>query len=188
MCLAVILDERVPYVETDSPFPLNVYGTSKLAGEYFARAIAPRHFVVRSSGLYGPAGSSGKGGNFVELMLRLAREDKPIRVVNDQRLTPTYTVDLAEKIVELISNDAYGLYHITSESDCSWYEFAGTIFKMVGLSPNFKPTMTAEFGAKAIRPSYSVLKNFGIRNAKLTEMRSWQDALRDYLKRKGYLQ
>ena len=87
--------KRTPYEETDTPNPLSAYGISKLAGEHFIRYLWPKHYIVRSTGLYGVAGSSGKGGNFVETMLRLARAGKPIRVVDDQVLTPTYTADLA---------------------------------------------------------------------------------------------
>lgn len=112
-------EKRTPYSEEDAPNPLNVYGVSKLAGEYFVRNICPKHFIVRTSELYGVAGSRGKGGNFVETMIRLAKEGRPIRVVSDQVLTPTYTKDLALKLKELIKTEAYGLYHITNSGECS---------------------------------------------------------------------
>jgi dTDP-4-dehydrorhamnose reductase len=175
---------HTPYKENDAPFPVNVYGVSKLAGEYCVRTTCPKHFVVRSSGLYGIAGSSGKGGNFVELMLRLAREKKQIRVVNDQCLTPTYTVDLARKLIELVLTKDYGLYHITSTGQCTWYEFAAEIFRLTGVSPDFEPTITETFGAKAHRPSYSVLEHSGIIRLGLKDTRPWQEALSDYLKEK----
>ena len=113
-------DRRTPYTELDAPSPLNVYGVSKLAGEHLVRQAWEKHYIVRSSGLYGVRGASGKGGNFVELMLRLAHEGKPIKVVNDQRLTPTFTVDLARALVLLLESGKYGLYHVTSEGDCAW--------------------------------------------------------------------
>jgi dTDP-4-dehydrorhamnose reductase len=178
---------RVPYRETDAPFPINVYGVSKLAGEYFVRSLARRHVVVRTSGLYGTAGSSGKGGNFVELMVRLAREERPIRVVDDQRLSPTYTHDLAQKIVELIGSDGYGIYHVTSDGECSWYEFATAIFAACGLAPHVAAVPSAVFEARARRPAYSVLDKAALRHAGLAILRPWQDALADYLARKGYL-
>jgi dTDP-4-dehydrorhamnose reductase len=137
--------------------------------------------------LYGLAGSSGKGGNFIELMLRLAHEGRSLKVVTDQRLSPTYTFDLARKIIELISTEAYGLYHITNECDCSWYEFACTIFEMIHLSPDINPTLTADFGAKASRPFYSVLGNIALHDIGFVSLRPWRDALRDYLAAKGYL-
>lgn len=181
-------NRRRPYTEDDPPWPLNVYGVSKLAGEYFVRNLCPKHFVVRSSGLYGVAGSSGKGGNFVELMLRLAWEGKPIRVVNDQRLAPTYTVDLTRKLVELMATEHYGVYHITNSGDCTWYEFAAEIFELAVLSPDFSPTTSEVFGAKARRPGYSVLKGVKAKEAGLGECRNWKKALHAYLQeRKGLL-
>lgn len=180
-------DRRTPYTEEDLPWPLNVYGASKLAGEYLVRTICPKHFVVRSSGLYGVAGSSGKGGNFVELMLRLAREGKPIRVVNDQVLSPTYTEDLAHKIKQLLHTEAYGLYHLTNNGQCSWYEFAAKIFELMGLEPDFEPTTTAAFGAKAHRPVYSVLAHDRLKRIGLDELRPWMEALYAYLVEKEHL-
>ncbi len=170
-----------PYAEDDPPCPINVYGISKLAGEYFVRYICPQYFIVRSSGLYGVAGSSGKGGNFIELMLRLAREGKDIRVVNDQVLTPTYTVDLARKIVQLIHTQHYGLYHITSAGSCSWYEFASKIFELAGVAANLSPTTTASFGAPATRPAYSVLAHQALARIGLDDLRPWPEALAAYL-------
>ena len=172
---------RTPYTEDDAPWPLSVYGTSKLAGEYFVRNGCPKHFVVRSSGLYGLAGSSGKGGNFVELMLRLAREGKPIRVVDDQRLTPTFTVDLAKKVIELIQTNHYGLHHITSSGDCTWYEFAAKIFQLAGMSPDLSPVTSAEFATKATRPGYSVLAKQRLEKTGLGAPRPWPEALASYL-------
>lgn len=174
-----------PYTEDDLPDPLNVYGTSKLAGEYFVRNVCPRHFVVRTSGLYGIAGSSGKGGNFVETMIRQAAEGRPIRVVCDQTLTPTYTRELARKIQELVQTDAYGLYHITNSGHCSWYEFAREIFRVLGLTPDFGPTTAAEFGRKARRPAYSVLGHNKLRALRLPPLRPWPEALGAYLRERS---
>lgn len=178
---------RVPYTEQDLPLPLGVYGQSKLAGEHFARAYCPKHFIIRTCGLYGVAGSSGKGGNFVETMLRLARAGKSIRVVNDQVLTPTSTRDLSSKVKELVQTGAYGLYHVTNSSSCSWYEFAGKIFELVGVHPDLAPTSTAQFAPKARRPAYSVLAHVNLVAAGLEDMRPWQQALADYLREKGHL-
>ena len=172
---------RTPYTEIDTPHPINVYGIAKLAGEYFVRYILDRYWIVRSQWLYGVAGASGKGGNFVELMLRLAREGRDIKVVDDQVGSPTYTVDLARKIAQLIKTEHYGLYHITNAGECTWYQFACKIWALSGLSPNAEPTTTAAFGATATRPAYSVLDNAALRTIGLDDMRSWQEALRDYL-------
>lgn len=176
-----------PYTEEDPPRPINIYGASKLAGEYFVGTLCPTHFIVRTSGLYGVAGSRGKGGNFVETMIRLAKENKPIRVVKDEVLTPTYTRDLAEKIKELLQTDVYGFYHITNSGQCCWYEFAKKIFELLDLRPDFGPTTAAEFGAKARRPAYSVLAHNKLNQLDLNDLRPWPEALRAYLKDKGHL-
>jgi dTDP-4-dehydrorhamnose reductase len=173
---------RTPYTESDVPGPINVYGISKLAGEYFVRYVLDRSWIVRSSGLYGVAGSSGKGGNFIELMLRLAREGRDIKVVDDQTLTPTYTVDLAGKLVELVHTNHYGLYHVTNAGQCTWYEFACKIFELEGLSPEIAPTTTADFGAVATRPSYSVLENAALNLLGMDDLRPWEEALQNYLR------
>jgi dTDP-4-dehydrorhamnose reductase len=171
----------LPYTEDDPLWPLNVYGISKLAGEYFVRKFCPKHFIVRSSGLYGLAGSSGKGSNFVETMLRLAQEGEPIQVVNDQRLTPTYTLDLARKIRKLIINEHFGIYHIVNAGDCTWYEFAAKIFEYTHLTPRLSPITTEAFGARARRPRYSVLACQSLQKIGLENLRPWQEALRAYL-------
>jgi len=172
---------RTPYQETDPPAPINVYGTAKLAGEYFVRYLLNRYFILRVTGLYGMAGSSGKGGNFVELMLRLAGEGKPIRVVDNQRLTPTYTVDVACQIAALIETERYGLYHATSRGDCTWYEFAAEIFRQSGLRADLSKARTGDFGEKATRPAYSVLQNKALQDLGLDLMRPWQETLAAYL-------
>lgn len=173
-----------PYSEEDAPNPLSVYGVSKLAAEYFVRNICPKHFVVRTSGLFGVAGSRGKGGNFVETMIRLAREGKPIRVVDDQVLTPTYTKDLAEKLKELLQTEKYGLYHVTNSGQCSWYEFAKAIFELMGLKPDFAPTTTAQLKLKARRPAYSVLAHGHLKRVGLDDLHDWREALALYLTEK----
>jgi len=178
---------RAPYVETDAPNPLSAYGASKLAGEHLIRAAWKRHFIVRTCGLYGRAGTSGKGGNFVQTMLRLAREQatsgKPIRVVADQICTPTYTGDLAAQMALLLETDAYGVVHATSAGSCSWQEFADAVFEIAGLPARAVPISSAEFGAPAVRPPWSVLENAVLQRAGIDRMRHWRDALADYLSR-----
>ena len=170
-----------PWGEADLPGPISAYGLSKLTGEYWVRSICPRHYVIRTCGLYGLWGVGGKGGNFVETMLRLASQGKPLRIVNDQRCTPSYTVDVAAASANLISTGSYGLYHVTNSDECSWFEFAGEIFKQAGLTPQLAPITTAEFGAPAARPSYSVLSNEQLQSIGLSPLRTWQQALRAYL-------
>jgi dTDP-4-dehydrorhamnose reductase len=180
-------EQSTPYTEEDLPSPVNVYGVSKLAGELLVRATCPRHYIIRTCGLYGVAGASGKGGNFPELMIRLAREGKPIKVVRDQVLTPSSTRDVAAKIHELVQTGRYGVYHVTNSGSCSWYEFAGQIFHLLNLRPDFTSTTTAAFAAATQRPAYSVLAKDGLRRAGLAAMRPWQEALVDYLRKKGHL-
>ncbi|MBI4307243.1 MAG: dTDP-4-dehydrorhamnose reductase [Chloroflexi bacterium] len=177
-------DKRRPYHEDDAPGPLSVYGVSKLAGEYFVRTLCPHYFLVRTSGLYGVAGSSGKGGNFVETMLRLAQQGSPIRVVNDQALSPTYTHDLAGKVIELVETGRYGLYHVTNSDSCSWYTFTRTIFSFAHLKAEVQPITSEQFGAKARRPAYSVLANRNMKRLGLSPLRPWRQALQDYIQAK----
>lgn len=174
--------KRDPYVETDTPHPLNTYGKTKLAGEHFVRAIAPRHFVVRTSALYGHSACRGKGGrNFVELMLKLAGERDEVRVVDDEIVSPTWTGEVAEQITELVQTDAYGLYHATAEESCSWYEFAREIFQLSGCDVKLAVASSDEFPAKVPRPKYSVLENQSLKAVGLNRFRHWRDGLREYL-------
>jgi dTDP-4-dehydrorhamnose reductase len=176
-----------PYAEDAPTAPLSVYGVSKLAGELLIRQEGAQHVIVRSSGLYGVAGSAGKGGNFVETMLRLAEAGKDIKVVNDQVLAPTYTADLAGAIARLVGADPPGgIYHLTNAGECSWFEFAQRIFALCGRTPRLAPTTSAEFNAAARRPPYSVLRNARALALGLPPMRPWADALGDYLRAKGH--
>ena len=172
--------QRRPYAETDLPRPLNVYGVSKLAGEHMLRLTWERHFVIRTCGLYGVAGSSGKGGNFVETMLKKASEGAPIRVVDDQILTPTFTGDLAEAVSQLIRTEAYGLYHISAEGECSWYAFTRKIFELEKLTVNLKPVSTSEFASLVQRPAYSVLSKQKLSRLGV-HMPTWEEGLGRYL-------
>lgn len=174
-------DRRAPYTEADLPCPRSVYGVSKLSGEHMVQATLDRHFIFRVCGLYGYAGSRDKGSNFVETMLALAGNGKPLRVVADQVLTPTSTVDVARAARRVIATDRYGLYHLTSSGACSWYEFARKIFELAGVSPEVVPVETSAFPAKARRPAYSVLDNARLRAAGFEEMPPWEDALKRYL-------
>ena len=173
--------QRRPYRETDPPGPLSVYAASKLAGEYFVRATLERYFLIRTCGLYGIAGSRDKGGNFVETMLRLAREGRDIRVVGDQVLTPTSARELARKVRQLVETGQYGLYHITNNGECSWYQFAQAIFELSGVRPLLTETTSAAYGARANRPAYSVLDNANLHRLGLDDLRPWHEALKEYL-------
>ena len=171
-----------PYVEEDAPLPLNVYGNSKLAGEYFVRTLNPRHFVLRTSALYGKHPCRAKGGrNFVDLMLQLARDRGRVRVVDSEFVSPTPTPDLARQIVVLSRSNAYGLYHSTAEGSCSWYEFAREIFSMSGTDVELQVAQPGDFPAKVPRPRRSVLENRALKAAGLNSFSPWQDGLREYL-------
>ena len=176
-----------PYTEFDTPVPLSTYGRSKLAGENLARHFCLRHFIVRASGLFGVAGSSGKGGNFVETMLKLARQRDELRVVDDQVFSPTYTRDLARKIVQLMTTDHYGIFHVTNKGACSWYEFTVEILRLAGIATPVVPITSDQYPQKAPRPSYSVLDNSHLRLLGMDDMRSWQEALKDYMLAKGHI-
>lgn len=169
-----------PYLEEEAPGPVNVYGASKLAGEYFARAECRRSFVVRTCGLYGHSATRAKG-NFVETMLRLAQTREELRVVDDQLCTPTFTRDLAFVIARLIETGEYGVYHATNSGAMTWCEFAREIFRRQNLPTRVTPISTAEFGARARRPAYSVLNCGKIQRTTGVDLPDWREALTDYL-------
>ncbi len=178
-------NSREPYTETSPPAPLSVYATSKLSGELLVRAAARKYFLVRTCGLYGVAGSHGKGGNFVEAMIAKAKRHELIRVVNDQMVTPTYTADLAHQIARILPTTSYGLYHMTNEGCCTWFEFARAIFELSGIKADLSATTSELYKTPAIRPRYSVLENSRLKQLGLNEMRHWREALAAYLKEKS---
>ncbi|PIU28371.1 MAG: dTDP-4-dehydrorhamnose reductase, partial [Candidatus Hydromicrobium americanum] len=123
--------KKKPYIEDDCARPLSLYGISKLAGEQVMQYILDKYYIIRLCGLYGHAGCVGKGNiNFVEQMIKLSENKKEIKVVNDQIVTPTSTIDVAKKLFELIQTEKYGIYHMTNTGSCSWYEFTCEIFRL----------------------------------------------------------
>jgi dTDP-4-dehydrorhamnose reductase len=180
-------NRKTPYTEFDVPSPLNVLGRSKLAGEELVQHLCSCYFIVRISGLFGVAGSSGKGGNFIETMLRLGKERDELRVVNDQVFSPTYTKDLAGKIAQLITTEYYGIFHITNRGSCSWYEYTKEILRLSGLKTPVIPITSDQLNQKARRPRYSVLDNYHLQLLGMDDMRPWQEALKDYLIEKGHI-
>lgn len=171
-----------PYTEDDLPLPVNTYGNSKLAGEYFVRTGNARHVVLRSSALYGRRPCRAKGGqNFVDRMLRLGRERGEVRVVACEAVSPTSTWDLARQIVALCDAGVYGLFHATAEGSCSWHQFADEIFKAAGLSVRCLVAEPGEFPAKVPRPKYSVLENAKLKQLGLNRFRHWGEGLHAYL-------
>jgi dTDP-4-dehydrorhamnose reductase len=174
--------KQSPYVEGDIPNPLNVYGNSKLAGEHFVRSMVEKHFIVRVSAIYGKSPCRAKGGlNFIELMLKLARERGEVRVVDSEFVTPTSTEEIAKQLVALSRSDAYGLYHATAEGSCSWHEFAKEIFSLTNTPVRLHVARPDEFPAKVPRPKYSVLENKELKSNGLNVFRPWREGLQEYL-------
>lgn len=165
-----------PWVEDDEIDPISVYGKSKLEGEQAIQEILDKFFIVRTAWLYGV-----NGGNFPKTMLELAKTHDELTVVYDEVGTPTYTPDLAEAIGKLIETDYYGIYHITNSGSCSWCEFAKYIFEIAGVDVKVTPVTASEFARPAPRPSYSVLNNKKWVDNGFEPLRSYKEAIKDYL-------
>ena len=175
--------KNTPYLETDSPNPQNIYGISKYAGELTVKAYATKYFVFRVSSLFGRAGASGKGGNFITTMKRLGQERDSITVIADQITNPTATLDIARCIIHFIKNQIkdYGIYNCVSSNSCSWFEFAQAIFEKAGLDKDkVLPVNFASYKFIASRPKYSVLSTAKL--AKYYQMPTWQQGLDEYFK------
>ena len=171
---------RQPFRETEVPSPQGVYARTKLEGERIA-ARCPKHLIVRTCGLYGRLGPRSPG-NFVQTMLRLGAAGKPLRVVDDQHCTPSYVPHVARAISFLVSVGARGLYHVANVGATTWYAFAAEIFRQAGLEVPITAITTAEYGAAAPRPAYSVLDTGKYHAlAGCPAMPPWQDALAEYL-------
>jgi dTDP-4-dehydrorhamnose reductase len=170
-----------PYSEADLPDPRSVYAISKLAGEHTALAYCPDALVVRSSGLYGRHGSASKGGNFVQRMLGRAREQGALKMVADQRLTPTYTADLAESLVAAVEHGVRGLLHVTNSGSCSWHEFTRAIMENAGLDVPVEAVATVRPPGGADRPLNGVLSCDRAAELGLPRLRPWREALDDYM-------
>jgi len=170
-------DKREPYSESDPPRPLNVYGDSKLKGEQYVQELVKDFLVIRTQWLYGPFGK-----NFVDSILRQAREKKALSIVNDQTGSPTYTVDLAKAISGLIQFGARGIFHVANSDPCTWYTFGQAILKLSGVNQvRVIPISSKELGRPAARPSYSVLNCQKLKKETGLIMRPWSEALEDYL-------
>lgn len=175
-------EKSSPYVEDDSPRPINAYGVSKLAGEWFVRADCPAHTIVRTSGLYGWFLCRGKGTNFPETILSRARQGQALRVVSDERLTPTFTDDLARQIRTMIERAVpNGIYHATNAGACSWFEFASELLRLAGVTGSIQPIAAKEWKSPTRRPSNSVLENRALARLGLDAMPDWHDALARYV-------
>ncbi len=179
---------QTPFTENDRPAPASVYAASKLAGEHLLLAAFPEALVVRTCGLYGLHPPRAKGDNFPQLMIRLAKSGKPLRVVADQICTPTFTRHLAEAVFTLLDSPLRGVVHVTDRGACSWYEFARTVLDLAGIEADLAPVTAEEYGAAAPRPPYSVLENKRLAElCSADPMPRWPDALEEYLKSAGLL-
>lgn len=170
-----------PYTEDDPTHPLGAYAVSKLAGELYARAYLENSLVVRTSGVFGLGALRTPRGNFIELMLRLASEGKPIRVVEDHVGSPTYAPLLAARTADLVERGASGVFHCAGGSPISWHAFAQMIFREAGLSPDLRATTEREYRTPARRPRYSALSNSKMESLRLDPMPPLEVALRSYL-------
>jgi dTDP-4-dehydrorhamnose reductase len=167
-----------PYQPDDRPSPVNVYGESKYAGEVFIQSMLERYYIIRTSSLYGKWGSS-----FVHTVLRLAEEGEILRIVEDQIMSPTWTVNLAQGTAQLISSGRFGLYHLTdrTEKGISWFEFAGEILKITGRTNEVRPVTSDDFPRPARRPGYSVLDTTLFTSRTGYEPLPWRESLRRFL-------
>jgi dTDP-4-dehydrorhamnose reductase len=174
-----------PYPEDAAPSPRSIYAISKLAGEYSALAYAPGAVVARTAGLYGLHGSASKGGNFVTRMVARAREQDRLKMVADQRLSPTFTTDLASALVEAIEAGTSGLLHLTASGACSWFEFTEAIMELAGIDVAIDPVQTTRPPGGADRPLNGVLARPCTDAAGLTPLRHWRDGLAGYMASAG---
>jgi dTDP-4-dehydrorhamnose reductase len=181
-------EKRVsPYGEFDTPSPINIYGSSKLAGERFIEHLSTKYFIIRTSALYGAAPCMGKGTNFVDTVIKLSKEKDILRMVNDQVLSTTYTRDLADKIAQLVVTKYYGVFHIVNSGQCSWFEFAKEVLELTGSKLKLTAVSSGEGPNKAKRPSYTALCNYHLNLLGMDDLRDWKEALRSYLKEKNLL-
>jgi dTDP-4-dehydrorhamnose reductase len=169
--------KREPYLEEDSPAPRSVYGQSKLRGEELIRATCPEHLILRTAWLFGR-----NGRNFIRTILAAARSGKELRVVDDQRGSPTYTRDLADCTVRMIQTGRRGLYHVTNSGACTWHELAVRALDWASIrQTSILPVSTADYPLPAPRPANSVLANARLLREGLPPMRPWPEAVQEYI-------
>lgn len=176
-----------PYTEQDLPRPLNVYGVSKLAGEHLTLAASPDFAVARVASVFGKRGARGKGGNFIEAILKKAKASENLTVVNDTPMTPTYTMDAAKALTQLVQKRPSGLVHVTNRGACSWFDFAKKAVELCGLAVQVAPVPSSTYPSKVKRPTYSALAGERLDAMLAKPMRAWPEALKDYLIEKGHI-
>jgi dTDP-4-dehydrorhamnose reductase len=176
---------EAPYGEEDAPSPRSMYALTKLAGEYAALAYCADALVVRTAGLYGRSGSASKGGNFVQRMIARARDQGGLRVVDDQRLQPTFTADLARAIIDAVRAGASGVVHLTATGACSWHEFTQAIMEQAGIDVTVEATSTEVDASGVDRPLNGVLARPRADSLGVPTLRPWREALNDYMDQAG---
>jgi dTDP-4-dehydrorhamnose reductase len=172
------------YGEEDTPHPISVYGTSKLAGELLVDRLQMRAFVVRTCGLYATRISTSKGYTFVDRIIAQARAGEPVRIVNDVIASPTYASNLATALRRLVETDRYGLYHAASQEPVSWYDFAARALRLAGIDRPIEPISADDYRQPARRPRFSALASRKLAMLGI-EMPTWQRGLADYMRDRG---
>lgn len=181
-------DNNIPYKENDKTGPLNIYGLSKLIGESYIKNEMDDYFIIRVASLFGIAGASGKGGNFIETMIKMAKNKQELNVVNDIVMSPTSTLSVANNIYKLVTKECTpGVYHSVNSGQSTWFNFARTIFKFIGTEYEVNPVTSDEYKTDAMRPKFSALDNTKLSNEINTSIPNWEDELEAYLKIKGYM-
>jgi dTDP-4-dehydrorhamnose reductase len=169
-----------PYVELDAPRPVNFYGLTKLYGEYYVRTLTLKHLVIRTSWLFGP-----NGRNFLDTIVAKAKAGERLRVVNDQRGCPTYTIHLAEALIQIIDRGLEGTIHIANSGDATWFEVAEHAIGVAGIDASVEPITTGSYPAKAARPAFSVLASDVMKSAGLSPLPHWRQGVEEHLARTG---
>jgi len=173
-----------PYIEEDATHPLGAYAVSKLAGELYAQAYLDNPLIIRTSGVFGPGGIHTARGNFVEVMLRLANNAQPIRVVEDFVASPTYAPELAARTAEMVDKKLTGVFHVGGGSAISWFDYAKLIFEAAGVSPEVRPSNEREYRTLARRPKFSALSNGKTERCGISPMPPMRDVVQDYMARR----
>ncbi|MGZ6160714.1 MAG: dTDP-4-dehydrorhamnose reductase [Vulcanimicrobiaceae bacterium] len=173
-----------PYLESDEPNPVNVYGVSKLAGEKLVLLQQAKHYVVRTCGVYGTRISSSKGYTFIDRILAQARAGEVLRIVRDQTVSPSFAGDIAHGVRALLERGNPGLYHVVNEGAVSWYDFATEALRQAGIDHPIEPVSSREWASAVRRPAYSALATAGLKTLGI-EMPSWREGIAAYLREKA---
>ena len=180
-------EKAEPYTEEDTPGPMSVYGASKLAGEYLVRQACPKWMIVHVASLFGRTGARGMGGNFIETIVAQARAGAHLKVVNDTRISPTYSRDAAAAIVGLANQATPGVVHVTSSGSCTWYELAQKAIELCRLETSIEPVSSDAYLRRTARPRKSALNNGRAAKVLGAPLPHWEDALHRYFQEKGHL-